>query len=158
MSDLDEEFLPLPHFTWSERPSTIPLDIEETATALYLSEGDVDKAALRLKVHPLKIIRQIRHSPRLSRLHGELVSLLNNRVLMEYKRAFDDEDDRRREWASSKLAATAQFQEHPLAPISHGSSSTLAVAGPTRIVITWDDGVIDESPTLTSTSSLPTAG
>jgi hypothetical protein len=139
MSDMDEEFLPLPHFLYDERPSTVPLEIEECATALYLNAGDTDEAATRLKVHPLRLQRVIDRSPRLQRLHRELAALMNNRVLKEYRRAFDAEDDRRREWASSKLAATAQFQSHPLAPVSQ-SSPQLTLAGPTRIIISWDDG------------------
>jgi hypothetical protein len=31
-----DEFFPLPFFPYKERPLTIPLDIEECATALYL--------------------------------------------------------------------------------------------------------------------------
>lgn len=139
MSDMDEEFLPLPHFPYDERPAATPLDIEECATALYLAQGDTDEAALRLKVHPLRLQRAIGCSPRLQRLHGELVALLNNRVLREYKAAFEDEDSRRREWASAKLAKTAQFQSHPLAP-ARQDAPQLTLAGPTRIVISWDDG------------------
>jgi hypothetical protein len=139
MSDMDEEFLPLPHFPYDERPATTPLEIEECATALYLAQGDTDAAAGRLKVHPLRLQRTIDRSPRLQRLHGELIALLNNRVLREYKAAFEDEDSRRREWASSKLAQTAQFQSHPLAP-ARQDAPQLTLAGPTRIVISWDDG------------------
>ena len=138
MSDMDEEFLPLPYYPYEERPSHIPLEVEEAATALYLHQGDTDEAALRLKVHPLRLQRAISRSPRLQRLQAELVALLNNRVLVEYKRAFQEEDARRREWAASKLAQTAQFQSHPLAP--NPSQPQLTLAGPTRIVISWDDG------------------
>ena len=80
-SEMDEEFLPLPHFPYEERPSTTPLDIEEAATALYLNGGDTDAAAARLKCHPLRLQRLIDRSPRLQRLHRELASLMNNRVL-----------------------------------------------------------------------------
>jgi hypothetical protein len=154
MSDMDEEFLPLPHFPYDERPATTPLEIEECATALYLAQGDTDEAALRLKVHPLRLQRAISRSPRLQRLQAELVALLNNRVLKEYKRAFQEEDARRREWAASKLAQTAQFQSHPLAPNSQ-SSPQLTLAGPTRIVISWDDGSSDDRPTIDHQGSDP---
>jgi hypothetical protein len=147
MSEMDEEFLPLPHFPYDERPSTTPLDVEEAATALYLKEGDTDAAAARLKCHPLRLQRLIDHSPRLQRLHRELASLMNNRVLVEYKRAFEDEDSRRREWASSKLAGTQQFQSHPLAPRAD-SAPTLSLGGPTKIVISWDDGSDDDRRAL----------
>jgi hypothetical protein len=132
------EFLPLPFYGWDRRPSHIPIDVEEAATALYLTQGSVDGAAGKLRCEPLKLQRAINRSPRLVRLHAELVSLLNDRVLQEYRRAFDSEDDRRREWASSKLAATEQFRSHPLAPRAD-RSPTVALNGPTRIIISWDD-------------------
>ena len=36
MSETDREFLPLPYFPYDERPVTVPLDVEECATALYI--------------------------------------------------------------------------------------------------------------------------
>ena len=39
MSDMDEEFLPLPYYPYESRPSHIPLEVEEAATALYLHDG-----------------------------------------------------------------------------------------------------------------------
>ena len=137
---IEDEFLPLPYYSYDQRPSTTPIDPEEAATALYLAEGEIALAAQTLKVEPLRLVRVIRRSPRLTRLHQELVSLLNDKVHHEYKRAFDDDDDRRREWAASKVSQTRQFQDHPLAPSTQSASPTLALGGPTKIIISWDDG------------------
>jgi hypothetical protein len=132
------EFLPLPFYGWDRRPSHIPVDVEEAATALYLCRGSVDGAAEKLRCDSLKLQRAINRSPRLVRLHAELVALLNDKVLQEYWRAFGSGDDRRREWAASKVSSTEQFRLHPLAPrADHGSA--VALAGPTRIIISWDD-------------------
>ena len=100
----DAEFIPLPFYPWETRPSHLPLDVEEVATALYLAGGLIGRAAERLKVEPLKVVRSIARSPRLVRLHAELASLLNDKVHEEYVRAFGDEDSRRREWAAAKVA------------------------------------------------------
>jgi hypothetical protein len=149
MSSVEDEFLPLPFYAWDRRPSTIRLDPEEAATALYLAEGEISVAAQTLKVEPLRLMRAIRCSARLTRLHAELVSLLNDKVHHEYRRAFNDEDDRRREWAASKVSQTRQFQDHPLAPNQSNPSPTIALGGPTRIVISWDDGTVPVSvPTI----------
>lgn len=137
---IEDEFLPLPYYPYDRRPSVIPIDVEEAATALYLAEGEIAVAAQTLKVEPLRLMRVIRRSSRLTRLHQELVSLLNDKVHHEYARAFKDEDDRRREWAASKVSQTRQFQDHPLAPNAQTPSATLALGGPTRIIISWDDG------------------
>ena len=139
-SDIEAEFQPLPHYPWARRPPHLPIDIEEAATALYLCEGVIARAAERLKVEPLKLTRQIARSPRLTRLHAELVALLNDKVHEEYLAAFKDEDSRRREWAASKVAQTKGFQSHPLAPNANNPQGLpVGPNGPTRIIISWED-------------------
>ena len=134
----ESEFLPLPYYPWPSRPSHLPLDVEEVATALYLAEGVIRRAADRLKVEPLKVVRSIARSARLQRLHSELVSLLNDKVHEEYVRAFADEDSRRREWAASKVASTKQFQSHPLAPNSNVAPTlSLSASGAREITFRW---------------------
>ena len=149
-SDIEQEFVPLPFYPWTVRPLHLPIDIEEAATALYLAEGLIGRAAERLKVEPLKLVRIISRSARLTRLHAELASLLNDKVHEEYVRAFEGEDDRRREWASSKISQTKQFQSHPLAPNSQNNPQSLPAGGPTRIIISWEDPsplTIEHAPT-----------
>jgi hypothetical protein len=138
-SEIDQEFLPLPHYSWDRRPAHLAIDVEEVATALYLAEGVIGRAAERLKVEPLKLVRVISRSPRLTRLHAELSSLLNDKVHEEYVRAFKDEDSRRREWAAAKVSQTKQFQGHPLAPNSNTTPLATLAASPMRIVISWED-------------------
>ncbi len=139
-TDVDQEFIPLPHYPWPVRPLHLPIDIEEAATALYLAEGLIGRAAERLKVEPLKLARVISRSARLTRLHAELASLLNDKVHEEYVKAFASDDDRRREWASSKVSQSKQFQVHPLAPNTNVPGPALAgPSGPTRIIISWED-------------------
>ena len=149
-SDLDAEFIPLPYFPWDKRPSHLPLDVEEVATALYLTGGLIGQAAERLKTEPLKVVRVISRSARLTRLHGELAALLNDKVHEEYVRAFQSEDDRRREWASSKVSQTKGFQVHPLAPSTNAAQGLpVGPNGPTRIIISWEDPsplTIEHSP------------
>ena len=137
----DAEFIPLPYYPWEVRPSHLPLDVEEVATSLYLSQGIIGRAAERLKVEPLKVVRAIARSARLTRLHAELASLLNDKVHEEYVRAFEATDDRRREWAASKLSQTKQFQNHPLAPYNSAPAQLSGpnASGPMRIVISWEE-------------------
>jgi hypothetical protein len=63
-----DECLPLPYFGWLERRLSLPLDVEECATAIYLKNGDLDAAAARLKVTPARLNKVVRASPRLIRL------------------------------------------------------------------------------------------
>jgi hypothetical protein len=115
------------------------LEEDEVATALYLADGELAVAAERLRVDSLRLIRAVNRSERLRRLHAELASLLNDKVLREYKRAFESDDDRRREWAASKVSQTKQFQSHPLAPNTNVPAQLGLVGGPARIVISWEE-------------------
>ena len=154
--ETDAEFIPLPYYPWSSRPSHLALDVEEVATALYLAEGIIARAAERLRCEPLRVVRLIARSARLQRLHRELASLLNDRVHEEYIRAFASDDDRRREWAAAKVSNTKGFQAHPLAPNSNLVQPITGVAGPMRIVISWEDSApltIEHEPSQPSQPS-----
>ncbi len=61
-----DEFFPVPWYPQENRPE--PLDIEEAATSLFLSNGAIPPAAERLRVTPARLQRAIRKSPRLTRL------------------------------------------------------------------------------------------
>ena len=138
MSELDEEFRPLPYFSWDVRPTHIALDIEECATSLYLSKGVLRDAAARLRVDVLRLQRVINRSVRLQRLREELVAAhLNDRVYEEYLKAFEDEDSRRREWAASKVAQTEQFRQHPLAPSNQHSPQLSISQENNNITFVW---------------------
>ena len=67
-----DEFLPLPYFPWDSRPETLPLDVEEAATALFLDGGDVKAAASRLKVSTTQLKKIVRRSLCLQRLCDDL--------------------------------------------------------------------------------------
>jgi hypothetical protein len=134
---IEEEFLPLPYFPWAARPSHAVLEVEECATALYLEAGVVSRAAGRLRVEPLRLQRAINRSGRLRKLHAELVALLNDKVHEEVVKAFGDEDSRRREWASSRVMNSKQFQDHPLAPSNHGSPQLSISAENNNITFVW---------------------
>jgi hypothetical protein len=67
-----EEFVPLPYFPYDHRPATSPLDPDEVATALFLANGDLKKAAALLKVTAARLTRPIRNTPRLQQLIDRL--------------------------------------------------------------------------------------
>ena len=55
------EFLPLPYFGWLERPHNLPFDVDDCATAIFLKEGNVKKAADRLRVRPARLNQTIKN-------------------------------------------------------------------------------------------------
>jgi hypothetical protein len=66
------EFVPLPFYPFDERSLSLPLDVEEAATAIYIARGDINAAAALLKVTPARLNRIVRASPRLMRLQAAL--------------------------------------------------------------------------------------
>jgi hypothetical protein len=63
-----DEFEVLPFYGWPSRPETLPLDVEEAATALFLYDGNIDRAATRLKVTSRQLKKTIRRYARLQQL------------------------------------------------------------------------------------------
>jgi hypothetical protein len=66
------EFEPLPFYPFDERSLSLPLDVEEAATAIYLARGDISAAASLLKVTSSRLNKLIRRSPRLMLLRADL--------------------------------------------------------------------------------------
>ena len=62
------EFVQLPYGPWDSRPETLPLDVDESATALYLANGDVKGAARLLKVTEWQLKKLIRKHHKLQRV------------------------------------------------------------------------------------------
>ena len=134
-TEQDDEFDPLPMYPWLERPFSLPLDVEECATAIHLAGGDLPNAAAILKVPLHKLNRQVIHHPRLQRILTESHALAHHRAASEYLRALDSPNDRRREWGASKILATRSAQGHPFAPAPPQPSTaqlSLSQAGPSR--------------------------
>ena len=67
-----DEFVTLPWYNWDARPDTVPLDDNECATAIYLDNGDINKAAMRLRITVARLNKSIRKSPKLQRLIAAL--------------------------------------------------------------------------------------
>jgi hypothetical protein len=63
-----EEFEQLPFYGWLARPDSLPLDIEEIRSALFIWNGDIEAAAGLLKVTAAQLKKPIRKSPHLQRL------------------------------------------------------------------------------------------
>lgn len=61
-----DDLVPLPTMPWEERPSELPLVVEEVRTALWRCSGNVTEAAKLLKTPTIRLRNFIRNSPRLS--------------------------------------------------------------------------------------------
>jgi hypothetical protein len=63
-----DEFVPLPYWPWDSRPETLPLSVDESETALFLANGDLQGAADLLKVTVQQLQKLVRKTHRLQSL------------------------------------------------------------------------------------------
>ena len=135
------EFIPLPHYSWDIRPSTIPLDYDECATALALANGDEFQASQLLKVPLVRFRRSARLHPRLIPLLAELQAAVVARAAsIPISTLFDPSADARRlEWASTKILASRAAASHPFspAPAATTASSLTLSQGARTITYRW---------------------
>jgi hypothetical protein len=135
-SEEEQEYLPLPYYSWDERPPTLPIDADEAATALYLAKGVLQQAAALLKVSDVRLRRLIQHSPRLQRIQTEQYGLAVDRSAGKYIEALDAPDARRQEWGAKNILASRAAQGHPFspAPQTPASSATLTLTDQARTI------------------------
>ena len=112
----DQEFIPLPFYGWAERPATLPLDPDECATAIHIARGDIPAAAALLKIPQFKLEREVRRHPNLARILNEELQIAVSRSRSELLTALESPNDRRREWAATKILASRIAQSDPFSP------------------------------------------
>ena len=145
----DFAYLPLPHFPWDERPLTVPLDIEECATAIHIAKGLSDDAARILKTSVARFNRMLKAHPRLVRIRDEHLQVLNDRAIGEVARAFDSEDAKRREWAASKILQSRLAIDNPLAQAPQAAIQNNLNMSARDIVFSWRTSpTVDNPPTI----------
>lgn len=143
----DDEFIPLPDYPWDERPSTLPLDSDEAATAIHLANGDEVQAAQLLRVPIIRLRRLIRASPRLQRIYEEALGVtLAKAASIPIQTLWDpNADNRRREWASTTLLKSRLARDHLLAPAPPANlTSSLPGATTGTLILKWGEPPADD--------------
>lgn len=143
MSDLPSDLVPLPTTPYEQRPSSLPLDIEECRTAIWLSRGNVTEAAKRLKITPARLRAFVKNSPRLQdeceEAREQLIDIAED-VIAEA--LTDDSDAGRRDQMARFVAGTLGKRR---GYGQNGASVNInSPKGP--IVIKWGDGTSLSAP------------
>ena len=117
--------------------------------------GLVKDAAKLLKTSPTRLKRVIANHPHLQRIAREHLEVLNDRSIAEVAHAFDSPDDRRREWATSKVLAEPPRPRQSARPAAAGSkrfSFRIESGAGKRYTFRWrtdaDDVPPDEGPVI----------
>ena len=99
---LPSDLVPLPTMPYEERPKSLPLDVEECRTALWLERGNITDAAARLKTTPLRLRAFVNNSPRLLAEQRESLEQLGDRAAQIVFEALHDEVDASRRDSMAK--------------------------------------------------------
>lgn len=137
--DLPDDLRPLPTVPYDERPDSLPLDIEECRTALWLHRGNVSDAAKRLKVSPSRLRSMVRNSPRLAKeaeeAREQLVDIAEDAVYS----ALTDPDDPGRRDTMARFVLTNLGNSRGYGS-KGGNSVNINAGGGKKISVTWGDG------------------
>lgn len=136
--EFPQDLQAIPTQPWDERPSDLPLRVEECRTALWIEQGNVAKAAARLKVTAHRLRRFIQNSPRLLAEQNEAREQLADRAEEVVKEAlFDPVDAGRRDgmakYVLSSIGRTRGFGQGPGKQVNINSQGG-------NILIQWADG------------------
>ena len=135
----DEEFAPLPFYPWDQRPDSLEIDSDEAATAIHLA-CNLPGAADLLKVPLRRLVRLVKHSPRLTRILAEANDVLVAQAAGEYAQSLSSQDDRRREWGATKIMQSRAAAGHALSPAPPNSTMSLTATtqtGHRQLTFRW---------------------
>jgi hypothetical protein len=137
--DTPTDLVPLPTMPYDERPDSLPLDIEECRTALWLQGGNVSEAAKLLKISSLRLRNFIKTSKRLSDEQREMQEVLLDKAESVAAQALDDEDTARKDTMARFIMTNLGKDRGYGTPNGKGGVNVnLPTKG--RMVIAWDDG------------------
>jgi hypothetical protein len=147
LSNLPDDLRPLPTTPWDERPTELPLDTEECRTALWMTAGNVTKAAELLKVVPLRLRAKVKSSPRLSAELAEAREQLVDIAEENVRDALTDTTDPGRRDSMSRFVLASIGKSRGFG--SNTSKTTINAFG-NNMSIKWDDGSViignDDTP------------
>lgn len=95
---LPNDLVPLPTAPYEERPASLPLDVEECRTALWLERGNIPDSAARLKISASRLRNFVQNSPRLLAEQREAREQLADRAeQIVFEALYDEVDSSRRD-------------------------------------------------------------
>lgn len=131
------DLVSLPTSPWDERPTELPLDVEECRTAVWIARGNITKAAEVLKVSSQRLRRFIEHSPRLSAEVLEAKEGLVDKAEEVVNDALSDVNDPGRQDSMARFVLASQGRKRGWGN-GAGGVKIINPTGPMNI--SWGDG------------------
>lgn len=132
VSDMPSDLTVLPTMPYDERPDSMPLDIEECRTALWLNKGNITDAAFQLKVRSSRLRAFVKASPYLQREVEEATERLKDKAMKVIAEGLDDDNEKytMARFVAKELGAVGQKAVQKELPEN------------SRVVFQWDDGEV----------------
>lgn len=135
---IPQDLVPLPTAPYDVRPDALPLNVEETRTALWLCRGNITKTAEMLKITPSRLRQYINNNAYLSREQAEAREQLKDIAEDNVYDALTDENDPARRDTMARFVLGSIGKDRGFG--TGGSGVSLNMAGKGKIEISWDDG------------------
>lgn len=139
LAHLPSDLIALPTMPYDERPASLPMDIEECRTALWIVRGNVRDAAQLLKVSSLRLRNFIKTSRRLQDELKEMQDILLDLAEGVMYNALTSEDPARQD-AMARFVATNLGNERGYGNNKPGNGVNINLPGKGNFNISWDDG------------------
>lgn len=131
------DLIPLPTQPWDERPLSLPLDVEECRTALWMAVGNVTEAAQILKVSSSRLRNFIRCSPRLTEECREAREQLADTAESVVRDALTDKTDPGRRDQMARFVLNSQLGRQR----GFGAGTpNIKINNTGPVIIGWADG------------------
>jgi hypothetical protein len=134
---LPNDLVPLPTAPYDERPSSLPLDVDECRTAIWLNRGNITEAAKQLKTQAARLRKFVASSPYLQREVEEArEQLLDIAEDVAYEALIDSSDTGRRDGMARFVLGNLGKRRG----YGTGSSTVNINSAKGPISISWGDG------------------
>lgn len=146
------DLVPLPTTPWDERPTEIPLDVEECRTALWRTRGNITEAAALLKVKASRLRTFVNNSEYLTRKQQESREQLKDIAEQNVYEALTDHQDPGRKDSMSRFVLASIGRDRGYGN-AQNTKPGINITGKGRMVVTWDDGEVisgepDDTPEI----------
>lgn len=138
-SSLPGDLVPLPTSPWDQRPTELPLDVEECRTALWRCRGNITEAAKLLKIESGRLRRFIDKSPYLTEERQEALEQLVDIAEDNVYDALTDTTDPGRKDSMTRYVLTARGGDRGWGSASKGSKVNINLPKGS-FQISWEDG------------------
>lgn len=134
---MPDNLKPLPTAPYDERPTELPLDVEECRTAIWRCRGNISEAAFLLKVPSSRLRTFVRNSPRLTEEVAEArEQLVDVAEDIAYEALTSDDASRRDGMAKFVMGSIGKQRGYG----SGGGSSVNVTLPKGKVNIEWADG------------------